>query len=597
MANINGNLPPQPPLLRIEPFSGVNYSVTPTQINQSQSPEMMNMQIDERGALNKRTGYKRLFQTSLGNGAINGLYTYRMKNGTEHFLIAHSTKLYIQNGENQPTQIYDGLKNSRVQFFTFNGKCYIMDGVKYLVFEGTNVNEVVPYIPKLTIGGKPGDLAVGTLLEDFNLLGKGFMETYSGDASGKIFKLSLTNLDATPVIAKVDNVVKTETTDFTVDRVNGKVTFINAPTKGTNNVEIIAYKTYAGFAERIKKCTFNILYGGSNDTRVFWGGNPDEPNQIWRSGLTDSNEPNYAPENGNYTFPDKVTGFSKQYDSMIVHRLNGAHSVTFDLSSGEGSFPSKPINDQVGTIAPNSIQIVENNPISLSKNGVYMLTQSSVRDERNVQHVSANVEPNLLYETGLENAVSIDYDRKYWLALNNKVYVFDYAIGEWYPFDNIPASCFIEKDRNLCFGSSVEGLVYRFYNESEPAPFNDDGQTINAYWKSKYFTFGADELRKLVEKVFYTLKPMTRTSADVYYVSNKKYSDLVKSSRMDSLDFRDIDFNNWSFIVSSFPQEAMAKIKAKKITHFQLIFENKKLDEGLGLLSAGIKYQMQSEIK
>jgi hypothetical protein len=595
MAQLNSNLPPQPPLLRIEPFKGVNYSVTPTQISQSQSPDMMNMQIDERGALNKRTGYTRVFPTSLGAGAINGMYTYRKKDGTEFFLIAHGTKLYTQSGSNQPVQIYSGLANKRVSFFTFNGKCYIMDGVNYLVFDGTTVSNVVPYVPTLTISNLP--TGGGTLLEDFNLLGTGFKETYTGDGTAKVFQLSLKGLDSTAVVAKVDNVAKVEGTDFTVDRTLGKVTFTVAPPVGTNNVEIIAHKTYAGLADRIKKCTFNILFGGSNDTRVFWGGNPDEPNQIWRSGLTDLNEPNYAPENGNYTFPDKVTGFSKQYDSLVVHRLNGAHSVTFDLSGGEASFPSKPINDQVGTIAPNSIQIIENNPVSLSKNGVYMLTQSNVRDERNVQHVSANVEPNLLSEQGLENAVSVDFDRKYWLALNGKVYVFDYALNEWYPFDNLHANCFIEKDKSLLFGSKDEGLVFRFKNEDDLQPYNDDGATINGYWKSKYFTFDADHLRKLVEKVFFSIKPSTRTSADVFYVSNKKVSDLVKSKRMDLFDFRDLDFNNLSFLLSSFPQEVMAKIKAKKITHFQLIIENNKPDESLGLLSLGIKFRYQSEVK
>jgi hypothetical protein len=588
-------MPPSPPLLRIEPFKGVNYSVTPTQISQSQSPDMMNMQIDERGALNKRTGYTRVFPTSLGAGAINGMYTYRKKDGTEFFLIAHGTKLYTQSGSDQPVQIYSGLADKRVSFFTFNGKCYIMDGTNYLVFDGTTVSNVVPYVPTLTISNLP--TGGGTLLEDFNLLGTGFKETYTGDGTAKVFQLSLKGLDATAVVAKVDNVAKSEGTDFTVDRTLGKVTFTVAPPVGTNNVEIIAHKTYAGFADRIKKCTFNILYGGSNDTRVFWGGNPDEPNQIWRSGLTDLNEPNYAPENGNYTFPDKVTGFSKQYDSLIVHRLNGAHSVTFDLSSGEASFPSKPINDQVGTIAPNSIQIIENNPVSLSKDGVYMLVQSNVRDERNVQHVSANVEPNLLSEQGLENAVSVDFDRKYWLALNGKVYVFDYALNEWYPFDNIHANCFLERNRELYFGSSSEGLVYRFKKKSELYPYNDDGQIIDAYWMSKVMSFDSDEQLKLVEKVYFSLNPATRTSADLYYVSDKKTRKFIKTTRKDLFHYGFMDYSEYSYGSREYPQEASNKIKAKKIVYFQLEIRNERIDEPLGLLSLGIKFTYQRLVK
>ena len=315
-------------------------------------------------------------------------------------------------------------------------------------------------------------------------------------------------------------------------------------------------------------------------------------------------DPTYFPENRFYKFPDKVMGFAKQYDYLVVERVNGKHQISFDLSSGVSSFPSKPINDQVGTYSHNSIQIIENNPVSLSRNGVYMLTSSAVRDERNVSHISENIDAMLLEEPNLDKAVSVEYDKKYWLAVNGNVYILDYAqrtqyspYGEWYLYDNIHASCFIERDGYLYFGSSADGLLYRFKHEDDLVPYNDDNQAINAYWKSKQLTFGADEMRKLVEKVFYSLKPNSRTSVDVFYVTNKKVSNLVKSTRMDLLDFRNIDFNNFSFLTNDFPQEAMAKIKAKKITHFQLVIKNDKADESLGILSLGIKYQYQSFIK
>lgn len=496
--------------------------------------------------------------------------------------------------EAKEIELHEGIANNAVSFFNMGDKCYIMDGTNYLVYDGVTVSEVVPYIPHLTISGKPGLFATGSLLEDVNLLGAGFKETYSGDGVGVDFALALKPIDATPVIVTMDNVVQTLTTHYTVNATTGIITFVTAPTVGTNNVEITAYKTNSGFADRIKQCAFSVKFGGSSDTRMFLSGNPNMPEYVWRLGL---NDPTYAPENGFYTFSDKVMGFAKQYDYLVVERENGKHQITFDLSSGEASFPSKPINDQVGTIAPNSIQIIENNPVSLSKNGVFMLTQSNVRDERNVQHISANVDSKLLIEPNLNKSVSVDYQRKYWLAVNGNVYVFDYSISEWYVYNNINASGFIEINGELYFSSATEGLIYRFYKESEGSPFNDDGLAIESLWKSKQLVFGADELRKLVERVYFSLKPMTRTSADLYYISNKKESELVKTSRMDLMDLRDIDFSNWSFILSQFPQESMAKIKAKKITHFQLIIKNEKLDEGLGLLSVGIKYRYQSPVK
>lgn len=98
MAQFNINMPQPPPLLRIEPFKGINLSVTPTQIEQSQASDMLNMNIDERGALNKRTGYERVYVKSLGEGRINGMFLYRTPNGSETMLFSHKDKLYKTEG-------------------------------------------------------------------------------------------------------------------------------------------------------------------------------------------------------------------------------------------------------------------------------------------------------------------------------------------------------------------------------------------------------------------------------------------------------------------------------------------------------------------
>jgi hypothetical protein len=446
-----------PSLLRLEPFRGIDVSGTSTQIDDHQSPDMLNMNIDERGSLNKRTGYERVFPTSLGDGKINGIYEYKKSDGTTEFLIAHTTKLYKQSGNDQPVQIYSGLADANVHFFTMNYKCYILDGVNFLEYSGITVAAPTPYIPTIQISKSPA--GGGTANEDFNLIGNKFKDSFSGDGTATLYQLSLTGLDSTTVTAVVGTSTITEGSGLTVDRTNGKVTFTTAPVQGTNNVIITAGKTVSGAPEKVKNCTFSVAFGGSNDTRMFLSGNPNMPEYAFRSGLYD---PTYFPENGFYKYPERVKGFSKQYDYLVVHREGGIHQITYSMSdSGAVSFPSKPINDEVGTIATQSIQIIENNPVLLSKDGVYMLTATNVRDERNVTHISLTVDQRLLLESSLKDAVSIDYDKKYWLALNGNVYVLDYAqktditpYGKWYLYDNIPASYFLEMGGSLYFGST-----------------------------------------------------------------------------------------------------------------------------------------------
>jgi hypothetical protein len=81
-----------PPLIRLEPFRGINVSGSPTEISQNQSPDMLNFNLNEGGALNKRTGYERV--VNMGTGPIKGMFLYRKSNGDEIFLLAHGGKLY-----------------------------------------------------------------------------------------------------------------------------------------------------------------------------------------------------------------------------------------------------------------------------------------------------------------------------------------------------------------------------------------------------------------------------------------------------------------------------------------------------------------------
>lgn len=583
-------------ILTLEKFGGINLSSTPSQINQTQSPDMLNMHADERGVLHKRTGYKRLFAQPIAAANVNGLFEFNKSNGQKELLIAVGPTLYRRNADNTLTTILGGLANARLEAFFMGGKMYFMNGTDYFSYDGSATANITPYIPTLFISKTPGD-GGGTPFEDFNLLGAGFKESFSGDGVAKVFKLSLTNLDSTPITGTVDNQPMVEGTNFTADRVTGTITFNGIPAKGTNNITVTAYKTQANLPNMIKNCRFNVLYGGSNDTRVFVSGNPNYKNRIWRSDL---HNPAYFPENGFYQIGadnEAITGFSKQYDTLIIEKERSKATITYTLAeNGLSSFPSKPLNDQIGTTAPKSIQIIENNPVSLTRTGVHMLVQSNVRDERNVQHISSNVDARLLAETNLEAAISVDFQRKYWLAINGRVYIYDYAIGEWYIYDNIPATCFIIYENNLYFGTN-NGLVYRFSSENESNPYMDDTTPINAYWTSKYMSFEAEHLKKNVDRIFFSIRPAAQTSVDVYYETNKKISELIKTKSAGRFSFLELSFPYFSFNRSVFPQPFAVRFKAKKITHFQLRLVNNKPYESLGLLSLAIKFSYGSQVK
>jgi hypothetical protein len=596
---------PQNNMERIIRFKGINTSTTATQLAYNETPDMLNMVLDSEGRPDKRFGYERIYATSLGAGKINGLFQYRKSNGTLELLKHHTTKFYRHIPGSQPTEIFAGLANNKSKGFSFGSLFYLLDGTNYLQYDGTTMQTVIPYVSTLVISTPPA--GGGTALEDFNLIGKAFIQKFSGDGTATNYQLALDNLDATLLDVTVDGTTLVEGTDFTVNRTTGVVTFVTAPSNGTNNVIIQAEKTVAGMADKIRKAVGFKIFGGTNDTRVFvW----KEDNILYR---TDVNRANYFPENAFQRVGNdatKITGIRTQYDTAVIEKEFSKWGMTYDNSSGTPLFPVRPINDVIGCIAPDSLQLIDNSPVSLSKKGVYGLTGGVVRDERNVTHLSYNVDKNnefvtgLLSEANLENAISIDFDKKYFLALNGRVFIMDYdkrspenPVGEWLIWNNIPASCFLEYEGRLYFGDSENGLVYEFKKRGDSGAHNDDGAIIEGYWKSRVTNFGLDERLKTVPKVFFSIKPDTVTSADLYYINENGGSSLVNTVNMSLYSYTYFDYARFTYVTSNLPQVTRTKVKAKKIIYFQLMIKNDKLNESLGILSVNIENRIGGYVK
>ena len=609
----------RPVTTEIERFAGLNTATTASQIDDNQSPDLLNIILDAQGRPDKRFGFERIYADSLGAGKINGMFYFVLKDGTTRFLIHHNTNIYTQSGTDQPVSIYTLMADNRSVMWAFNNYVWIMDGTNYLRYDGTTIVTVasIAYIPTILISSPPA--GGGTVNEDFNLLGPGFKQSFSGNGTATAFQLALTVLDASPLISAVVNgVTFTEPTGVTINRTTGLVTFSVAPTTGTNNVIITAYKTVAGKVSTITNCNSYVIFGGTQDTRVFWYGNPNFPSFVYRSGLFD---PSYAPENGFIKIgsdASKVVNMVTQYDTCIIVKGNLQNAQTdtqnvydvliwqmqFVLTSGVASFPIKPVNNQIDGIAKDSMQLINNMPTWLSSTGIHTLQGTNVRDERNTQHISKDIDISADYNlTGLMqyntlvNAVSVDYDKKYILALNdsdNTAFVFDYVLGVWLKWNNIKASCFAEINSYLYFGDNATGLVYRFLKINDQFNFNDDHAAINAYWKSKLLDFGTASQLKTAPRLWYHLKPADSASVDLSYITDQYFSQpgTFPTDYISLFNYLTWDYANFSYAMSSFPSVTQVKIKAKKFMYLQIILANPRVNESMGILVIHIDAQV-----
>lgn len=618
------NFGPSPTVkyLNIAKFRGVDFASSPTQMDKSRSPDAQNIISDLAGKPVKRTGYETV--ADFGS-RINGIYRLATED-VEKFLVHAGTKLYEwvrTNGAfaSSGSLIYSDMNNARSTAFQNDKKLYILDGKTYLVygeFDGAfGVKKVtdVATVP-LCIAGQNPDGSGGRVIDDINVLTTKRTYSFHGTETGTAYRLAVDDMkiDSTEVKARVLNasgdwVEKKETTDFTVNRTTGVITFKTAPGKspatGVPNVEITFSAATDYTADLINKCTIAIQYGVNGATdRVFVSGNGEAKNFHYWSGV---NDPCYFPgENYAYLGQDSsaIMGYSLINDMLAVHKEDNEQDQTIFLvtgatnaSTGKTQFAISGSIAGVGAISKYCFQRLDTEPLFLARQGVYALTTQYLTAERYAQGRSWYVDPRLTREADLSEAVATEYNNYYYLAVNNHVYVADgkqknYEKNtpqstfqyEWYYLTNIDARVWWEYNGRLYFGDQ-DGKVKLFMLDSENTAahnaYNDDGAPIRAYWYTPIFSFETISRYKTLKGFWLMLSPYRRSSVEIYY-RYKSNLQLVKRETTDIFDFNDIDLSRLSFTTDDFPMIIATNAKAKKFMLIQFCIENNVAGEGFG---------------
>lgn len=602
---------------RYSEFRGVDFSTDATQVADFRSPYAENLISDLAGFPEKRPGWRVLHTFE---GKINALHHAVLSDGISRVFVHAGTKLYLENG----TEIASGLNDSQSTSFIRKGELYFLDGQQYSILkkteEGFSFSAITAgecFVPTTTIGMKAD--GSGTSFEAFNLLSKWRKNSMIGDGKSTTFQLDTSNLDADPVTATVEGAEKTEGTDFTVDRAKGTITFTTAPPvyaggSGIDNIIVTFAKTIEGATSKINKCRFSALFGYGSANRYFFSGNPDEKNVDWCSGLDD---PTYFPDTG-YTKigadSSAVMGYLKQYENLVVIKEHNEQDAEIFLrsasvdSSGTVLFPIQQGVKGVGAVSMRAFATLRDDPMFLSKEGVFAIASASITQQRSVQPRSFYVNAKLTKEPDLQTAVAAVWNGWYLLCVNDRCYVADSRqksefnesyTYEWYYWTNIPARVFLTVDEVLYFGTA-DGKLCRFNNDvGTMACYNDNGNAIPAIWSTKSDDFGLFGKRKTMVKrgSVVMIKPYTRSSIEVYVTTDKLTDKLIRTGTMDIFTFADIDFARFTFNTSDLPQVIPFNKKVKKFITLQLIFRNVVKDEGFGIYGTEVTYVEGNYVK
>lgn len=97
------------------------------------------------------------------------------------------------------------------------------------------------------------------------------------------------------------------------------------------------------------------------------------------------------------------------------------------------------------------------------------------------------------------------------VSTNNRILRLDLINSDWYLYD-IGTNGMLVRNNSLYFGSSTEGKIFKFGDTD-----NDDGEAINAYWKSKDYVLGNPFVTKEFVNLSVSAGSVDNSSATVTY--------------------------------------------------------------------------------
>ena len=232
-------------------------------------------------------------------------------------------------------------------------------------------------------------------------------------------------------------------------------------------------------------------------------GNPDYPQYVWYSELDD---PTYFPDT-NYLF---VGGAGTQVKGMIpfgsqiavfkepsvtestIFMINYTTATDQKIATdGTTSTETRDVYQVkhgfagVGCLSADTLFSLGDEPLFLSQHGIMGMVASAINSSNSVKSRSDFLNPRLLEETDLSNAVATVHKNYYILVVNGHAYILDMRqkssdykgntsyLYESYYWDNIPASCISSDGETLWFGTA-DGRVCRFKNSGRMSDYSDN---------------------------------------------------------------------------------------------------------------------------
>ena len=461
------------------------------EINLMRSPDCLNVWKDYKHTESIRTRPGMELHTALED-AVYGIYFFRGA------LIVHTGTKLLEIKNNEIKGLVDGVEAKPSNAFIYEDIWYFKDGRYYLQYDGTEIKEVVGYIPTTTIGRKPA--GGGTPHEDVNMLSPYRINTFLADGKSKDYYLDVFNIDTdyTPVVKVNDKVVSNYTTDYA----EGVIKFTNAPpepnTDGQDNVSIQFKKAVPKYSLSILKCSLLQVF----DNRVFVSGNPDYLNYVWHCSL---NDPTYFSDLDYYREgmdAAQIKGLVAGNNALWVFREPSEantnvfyHTPTIDSDYGK-IYPSSHSSITTGCVGK-AINF-NDDIVFFSERGMEGIS-GDVTTEQAVAHRSSLVDRKMIAENNYKNMILAEWEGYLLVIIGKKVYLADSRTA-FTNEDHIEYEWFYwEMEKTITSACVNDGVLYLGTSEGIYT-LTDTKCNIESFWTTPKDKFKSPHKLKTTNK-------------------------------------------------------------------------------------------------
>lgn len=499
--------------IKINRFDGgLNTKVSPELGELNESPDLLNVEFDDLGAVGTRRG--RATIGTVGSGEVCMLHSYRRDGGEPDLLALCSGTMSFARGDSTTFAVCSGgtsIMTAGIQAFaaTVQNHCFISNGTLAYKWDGNNITRwTAPTPPQMPVIGYTTAIVNTSPI----YYPASWIRTYT-DALG-IETLASTALTGGTNLSGVQFLV-------TAAPVSAGAAYVNIyrslPTAAGGDGQYHVLTSYANTDATVidefdDMLSSTAVYEVTSDPsppklnvfvehlgRFFGASSTQNPTFLY---YTYASEPSqwdgefYIRVGDGDGYP--IRGLISMGSNLLIAKEDGKGNgnvwVLYTPDNEVQNWTITRLDLAYGSVSAKAMTKFAGFILMLNRSGVYDLAEGTV-GERISNALSFNIEPNVLSWNvdGLKDAIAVNYNNKVYMSIpslgsnNDQMWVYDYVkgrsdvnklTGAWSKWDNQEISDLVVHNDKL-FAGGYDGEIFRM-----DINHHDSGDAINSYWRS-----------------------------------------------------------------------------------------------------------------